>query len=235
MPLILAAVGLIACGVYFFGGASSPRENPEAKTPAWTERVEPLNQQFKQSGKEAMDVVSHRGQASRTTHIQLTRQDVDMDCMRKLYAAGKSSQDQKVRATALEKALQEAQRIPEAKDARTGEALQRRLPSITPGLATALEHGDAQTFSIFLFDNCAEDGDVVEIILNDESFAIVPITHQGATLSVPLVKGSPTSITLRGIRDGGGGITVSFKTSSGIYFTRAMAEQEVQRLGTVGL
>ena len=92
--------------------------------------------------------------------------------------------------------------------------------------------GDTKFFHIYLYDCCDEDGDVVEVILNGEVFAVVPITHAGATLSVP-VGGSGTSVSLRGVRDGGGGITVACRTSQGDFFTKSMTPGETQVIGLV--
>jgi hypothetical protein len=51
------------------------------------------------------------------------------------------------------------------------------------------------------------------------------------TVSVPVNNASPTKVSLRGIHDGGGGITVGCRTSMGDFFTRSMWEGEVQDLG----
>lgn len=105
-------------------------------------------------------------------------------------------------------------------------------PQISDGLRQEILRGDAEFFHIYLYDSCAEDGDVVDVLLNGQPFCRVPITHAGATLSVPM-SGSPVAVAIRGVHDGGGGITVACRTSQGDSFTRAMQPGEVQLLGVV--
>ena len=68
--------------------------------------------------------------------------------------------------------------------------------------------------------------------MNGKSFAAVPIMHQGTMLSIPLDRGSNT-ITVRGVKDGGGGVTLSFRTSRGEYFARYMAVGEEHHMSVV--
>lgn len=109
-----------------------------------------------------------------------------------------------------------------------------RLPELLPDLAAtaALRDGKAELFEIELFDCCDEDGDVVEILVNGTTFATVPITNGGTVLAIPLQRGQ-NSITVLAIRDGGGGVTVSLRTSHGHYFARYMEEGESHQMGVV--
>lgn len=66
---------------------------------------------------------------------------------------------------------------------------------------------------ITLWDNYAEDGDVVEVSANGLT-RTVPILHAPVTIVVPYSV-TAAQITLTGVRDGGGGITVAAKTSGG--------------------
>jgi hypothetical protein len=52
------------------------------------------------------------------------------------------------------------------------------------------------------------------------------------TLAIPLGSGTNT-VTVRGVKDGGGGITISFKTSRGNYFCQSMRVGEEHRMGVV--
>lgn len=106
-------------------------------------------------------------------------------------------------------------------------------PSLSPGMRTEIQNGDTEFFHIYLYDSCCQDGDVVEILLNGESAFLVPITNSGSTLSVPVSRTSVTTIAVRGIFDGGGGITVACRTSEGDGFVRVMEEGELQTLGVV--
>jgi len=66
---------------------------------------------------------------------------------------------------------------------------------------------------ITLWDNYAEDGDVVEVSANGLT-RTVPILHAPVTIVVPYSV-TAAEITITGVRDGGGGITVAAKTSGG--------------------
>ena len=126
-------------------------------------------------------------------------------------------------------ALQSAQTMPSAS----------QNPDVSPpqitadsALATALSDGQRELFGIELFDCCDEDGDIVEVIVNGTPFATVPIMHGGTKLSIPLQRGNNT-VTIRGVKDGGGGVTLSFRTSRGEYFARAMRVGEQYQMGVV--
>ena len=99
-------------------------------------------------------------------------------------------------------------------------------------LAAALNDGRTGLFRIELFDCCDEDGDIVELDVNGALFATVPIMHQGTKLSIPLQRGNNT-ISIRGVKDGGGGVTLSFRTSRGDYFARYMAVGEEYQMNVV--
>ena len=105
-------------------------------------------------------------------------------------------------------------------------------PSQNTRMLTAIRDGSSKFFHLKVFDCCAEDGDVVDILVNGEPFATVPLTHQGTTLSLPLTPGT-TTVTLRGVHDGGGGITVSFQSSQGDYFSQAIGVGEEYHVGVV--
>lgn len=107
------------------------------------------------------------------------------------------------------------------------------VPSLTPGMREELRRGDACFYHIFLYDSCDEDGDVVDILIDGHRFATVPITRQGTTLSLPLGVGRPTSVVVRGVYDGGGGITVACQTSRGEGFVRPLEVAEEQPLAFV--
>lgn len=122
--------------------------------------------------------------------------------------------------------LQARQKIPTT---RQGDAV---LPTIdnAPDLAAELEEGSKQLFQVELFDCCDEDGDVVDVLVNGQSFATVPIMHEGTLLTVPLSRG-PNSISVQGVRDGGGGVTLALTTSEGHFFMRYLAVGEVCEIG----
>lgn len=104
-------------------------------------------------------------------------------------------------------------------------------PMLTNGMISGVNAHNARFYHIFLFDSCDEDGDVVNIKINGQRFATVPITNTGTTLSVPLNSGA--TISVEGVLDGGGGITVACRTSMGEGFIRVLAVGEEQHLATV--
>jgi len=124
--------------------------------------------------------------------------------------------------------LQAAQRIPASPD---GDV---QLPDLAADadLVRALKDGRKELFQIELFDCCHEDGDVVEVLVNGSHFATIPIMNAGTLLSIPLGSGN-NAITVRGTRDGGGGVTLSFRTSRGDFFARHLRVGEAYQLGVV--
>ncbi|XVJ59145.1 MAG: hypothetical protein HEQ23_07000 [Tepidisphaera sp.] len=99
-------------------------------------------------------------------------------------------------------------------------------PVLQPGMSEDLLNGSTKFYSIFLYDNCVEDGDIVRVEINKQPFAMVPLTRTGATLSIPVNSGQAFEVEIFGIRDGGGGITVACQTSNGAYFARAIQPGE---------
>lgn len=103
--------------------------------------------------------------------------------------------------------------------------------ALSPGMRRELATGDAAFYHIYLYDSCAQDGDIVAVRINGQLFAQIAITHAGATISVPLSSKTPNTIDLVGVYDGGFGITVACQTSQGEFFSRVLRVGEVQRLG----
>lgn len=111
---------------------------------------------------------------------------------------------------------------------------QQPVPVLGPNarLVTAIRDGSAKFFHLRLFDCCDEDGDIVDISLDGQPISRVPLTHKGAIISLPMTPGT-TVVTLRGVRDGGGCITVSFQTSQGDYFSQPLDVGEECHFGVV--
>lgn len=156
--------------------------------------------------------------------IVVTSSDADRATMQKVRMA--LLRNDLVTATAM---LQAGQQMPAPS----------QNPNVRPpvldansNLTQALKEGRKELFQIELFDCCAEDGDIIEVVVNGESFATVPIMHSGTMLSIPLDQGTNT-VTVRGVKDGGGGVTVSFRTSRGEYFAKYMDVGEEHTMGVV--
>ena len=156
--------------------------------------------------------------------IQVTAADADRAATQQVRQALRRNDP--ITATA---ALQSAQRMPTA-----SQNPDVRPPAIAADseLATELKDGRTELFQIELFDCCHEDGDIVDVVVNGTSFATVPIMHSGTMLSIPLSRGNNT-VTIKGVKDGGGGVTLSFRTSRGDYFARSMRVGEEYQMGVV--
>jgi len=84
---------------------------------------------------------------------------------------------------------------------------------------------DLKVYSITLFDDCAEDGDVVRVSVNNLNLGDVLLTNAGSTIYVPLSSGY-NRLTVTGVKDGRGGITVTFQTSQGLFYSKVMQPGE---------
>ncbi len=164
------------------------------------------------------------GNSQVLSSLEVSRADLKRSATRKVRVA--LGRGDAVTATAE---LQAAQSMP-----RAAENPDVRLPEIEAEgeLAGALKEGKQELFEIELFDCCDEDGDIVEVKVNGASFATVPIVHGGTKLAIPLKQGSNT-VTIRGVRDGGGGVTLSFRTSRGDYYARSMRVGQEYQMGVV--
>jgi hypothetical protein len=85
----------------------------------------------------------------------------------------------------------------------------------------AVRDGRAQFFRLSLADSCSDDGDVVEFSVSGQSPTVIPISHEGHSVTFLLLPGAKT-LTLRGIHDGGGGITVMYQSSQGHFVSQTM-------------
>lgn len=81
---------------------------------------------------------------------------------------------------------------------------------------------------VTVWDNYAEDGDIVEISAGGMTH-IVPILHAPTTIVVPYSIDS-AELQIRGIRDGGGGITVAARTAAGSLPLPPMKVGEIRTL-----
>ncbi len=82
-------------------------------------------------------------------------------------------------------------------------------------LAELLRDDRVAFYRIDLIDIIDEDGDVVRVYVNDAPYATVPLLNAGTTVIVPIAPGGATRVSLAGIADGAGGITLGCRTSQG--------------------
>ncbi|MDD5301670.1 MAG: hypothetical protein PHS14_01065 [Elusimicrobia bacterium] len=97
---------------------------------------------------------------------------------------------------------------------------------LTPQGRTAVRSDGWSIFSMRLIDDCAEDGDVVQISVDGVPMSYLSLSHAGATLEIPLKKGESHRITVTAVRDGDGGVTLGLQTSAGTILSRNMAVGE---------
>jgi hypothetical protein len=206
-------------------------QGKESDQPAWSHHQD-ATQNWVRSNKsvEAMKWIPRQGVPQLSNLVPLSPTDRDEATTRELR-----------RQLGL-KNWQEADRILQRAQRNVGDPsgllrdapIQPAVPTLSSGMRAEIERGDAKCFHIFLYDSCAEDGDVVDLLINGVRFATVPITNEGTTLSVPIAIGSPASLTIRGVFDGRGGITVACRTSLGQGFVRVLAPGEEQDLAVIG-
>lgn len=103
-----------------------------------------------------------------------------------------------------------------------------RTMELPPGEQKALEQdidrGLTRLVQITLWDDRIEDGDVVELISTGFS-RVVALTKAKQTIAVPIAAGA--GLQMRGVRDGGGGITVAADTDRGILAVPVMTPGQV--------
>ncbi|WP_186392770.1 MULTISPECIES: hypothetical protein [unclassified Pannonibacter] len=80
-------------------------------------------------------------------------------------------------------------------------------PKVKENLAQQIESGQVRIVTFSLFDDLVEDGDVVQVSGYGFSY-IVPLYNNPTWVQVPVPMHGPGSVTITGIRDGGGGITL---------------------------
>lgn len=91
---------------------------------------------------------------------------------------------------------------------------------ITPEAAKAVTGDGFTMFQMQLIDDCAEDGDVVQVFVDGVPMGFLSLSHSGASLNIPLKKGETHKITITAVRDGGGGVTLGLRTSIGDVVSR---------------
>jgi len=181
----------------------------ESQHPNW-EHVQAATE-ASASGQSQMVLLDPVGYTSMASQIELSRSDANRSASRNIRS--ELARGNFFEATAL---LQAAQVLPDGHP-------HLIPPQIEKGsdLEAALQDREGELYDLELYDCCDEDGDVVEILVNGVPFATVPIVNAGIKVSVPLGRGNNT-VSVRGVRDGGGGITISFRTSRGNFFCQKM-------------
>ena len=217
-PLVVVAGVVSLAAAFLFGGP--PPASVEQGSANWASRVEPANQAYQANHDQPLYWRDSQGVPQHGAEVLVSDADLDATTSQAVASALRAGD-----LTEVERVIREAQAIPEP----NGPAPAHKA-TLIDGLNHDLLRQGTDFYHIYLYDSCAEDGDIVEIRLDGVPFAAVPLTNRGATLSVPVSRSAPTQISVRGIHDGGGGITVACRTSQGDFFSRTMAEGEVQPL-----
>lgn len=99
------------------------------------------------------------------------------------------------------------------------------LANPSPEFVQALKDGKVQFYAVRLYDTCVEDGDVVTLRLSSGvDIGPVPLTNAGTTVSFPVVANEAPQVTVIGVKDGTGGITVGVQTSGGMWYSGIIPE-----------
>jgi hypothetical protein len=181
---------------------------------------------------EAMVEVKHEQlgiRAEYTDGIKLSARDYDQKTTEAIVAALHRGPTPREALQEANQRFSEAQRLPRVDGRAPG------TPTLHPSWHQELASGQRAFYRLGLYDSCDADGDVVTILLDSEVFATVPIGHDMASLCLPVRTGEPMSrISVRGERDGAGGITAAFRTSTGDFLLGSLETGQTAILSAVG-
>ena len=96
-------------------------------------------------------------------------------------------------------------------------------------VVAAAEAGRVQVAQITLWDHFDEDGDIVRLDVGGMT-RTVQIWNEPLTIAIPYAPGSP--LTLTGVRDGGGGVTVAIAAQGKEILVPPLAEGQTVALTT---
>ena len=82
--------------------------------------------------------------------------------------------------------------------------------------------GKQVIYKVRLIDSIDEDGDVVDLFVNNISYGTVPLMHVGAEVIITLPEGTQAEVKVVARADGEGGVTFGAQTSQGEVRTRVM-------------
>ena len=99
-------------------------------------------------------------------------------------------------------------------------------PELDEKLVEKIKSGAVRLYNVNLWDSVDVDGDIAEVLVDNKPFRRVGLTKAEQTVTIPLPAGQPAQISIRGVADGGGGITLGCRTSGGTHFLEVMRPGE---------
>jgi hypothetical protein len=100
-------------------------------------------------------------------------------------------------------------------------------PNLKTDLARGVQDQKIEMVAIGFYDDCAEDGDVVRVQSGGVDVT-VPLYHQVQYVELPVPKGGQALVTVSGIKDGTGGITLGMVTPTGdVHMPRLQPGEQV--------
>lgn len=97
-----------------------------------------------------------------------------------------------------------------------------KLKNMNPILLQDLINNKSELRVIKIYDFLENDGDVVEITINNNRLGFYDLTNTEQKISVPFYKNVPTLIKVKAVDDGGGGVTFGMKGTQGEFKTKVM-------------
>ena len=82
-------------------------------------------------------------------------------------------------------------------------------------LAKDIQDKKVDMVAIGFYDDCAVDGDTVEVLAGGVDI-VIPLNHQVQYVLVPVPHGGSAEVTIQGLKDGTGGITLGMVTPAGV-------------------
>ena len=215
----------------------------ESKHVVFQQQIEPLNRSYRETGQTVLRSLNAANVLVAASNVVVS--DVDRD--EQLTAAVRSALAKQANDGIVPAVAQSPKHasngsapmpnkvahnpIAVQADPLAAASLSPALPQLSANMKSQLVSGNAEFYTVYLRDCCDEDGDIVEVCVDGVPLSVVPLTHQEVRVSIPVSSAGTSRISLRGVLDGGGGITVAWRTSQGTFFHRSIREGESLDIG----
>ncbi len=229
LGLKLGIAALMVGGGLFVFQSFSPGSTDEKSSQSWS-LVEKAKDQVRRGPMEPLAWRDKQGAVQISSGIKLTPKDLSPAVTQRIQQEAKAN-DLKAANDQLQNAQQLAPMPSKARNA-DGSRIKAVQPALTPAMLQSVAGGETKFIQVYVWDSCVQDGDVVDVLIDDVPFLTIPMTVKGSSVALPVAR-SGTKIALRGVYDGGGGITVGLATSEGDFYTRPMMVGETALVGAV--